>query len=92
MFREGLLDSGQIETDRGIEVVRVNQQMDVIGHENIGHKSHVELFVGFVEAPGKLVVPSIVIQQSHRVHAREREFMELARLVEMTNGLSIIHG
>src|SRR5688572_30722141 len=63
--------------------------MHVLGHIHEGGQMAAERLTPFVDRAGEDRSPSIVGQQGKAVVARERQFVNVARLMKMSNSLSM---
>jgi hypothetical protein len=86
-----LLYSGEIEPEVWFGFVRIDQQMDMLGHEDESHQVKVEFGVGSVDATREFRSPDIVCEERHPPVARECQLVEMTSLVEVTHTFSMRH-
>ena len=89
LFGEGRLDLlgnrpfhiRQIPTEIRFRGLGPNQQMNVLGHKD--ERNQIKLLggPGGVDSPCQSLAPNVICQQRHSLITRERQFMEVARLM-----------
>ena len=61
----------------------IDEQMDVLGHEDKRNQLETTLLARFIDRSGQITAPGIVRQQFHLPIARECQLMQIARLMVM---------
>jgi hypothetical protein len=86
-----LLYPRQESANKFLHVGWIYQQMNVFGHEHEANETHVGLFNCRGETLGQNPSPRVVRQQRHSMETGKCQLVEMARLMEMPDGLTVRH-
>lgn len=86
-----MFDSRQIEAEFGFDVARIDQQVEVLRHEDERDEVHLVFPIRNVEASSEFDQAMLFREERESVVAGEGEAVELTGLVVMFDLLSVKH-